>query len=164
MKRAIYPGSFDPVTLGHEDIIRRAAGMCDELIIAVGNNKAKNPLFSLDERVSMLKDVVESYDNVSVDTFDGLLVDFAAEKDAKIIVRGLRMISDFEFELQSAQTNSALNPQVETIFLCTNAAYSFLSSSAVRETGIFGGDVRGFVPEVVSDRVARKMREIYESK
>ena len=133
MKRAIYPGSFDPLTLGHLDMIKRSAKIVDELVIGVLNNSAKNSLFSLDERVSMIKEMTESMPNVTVASFDGLLVDYMKEINATIIVRGLRAVTDFEYELQIAQTNHVENPEVETIFLTTSLQYSYLSSTIVKE-------------------------------
>ena len=133
MKRAIYPGSFDPLTLGHLDMIERSAKIVDELVIGVLNNSAKNSLFSLDERVSMIKEMTESMPNVTVASFDGLLVDYMKEINATIIVRGLRAVTDFEYELQIAQTNHVENPEVETIFLTTSLQYSYLSSTIVKE-------------------------------
>ena len=132
MKRAIYPGSFDPLTLGHLDMIERSAKIVDELVIGVLNNSAKNSLFSLDERVSMIKEMTESMPNVTVASFDGLLVDYMKEINATIIVRGLRAVTDFEYELQIAQTNHVENPEVETIFLTTSLQYSYLSSTIVK--------------------------------
>lgn len=134
MKRAIYPGSFDPLTLGHLDMIKRSAKIVDELVIGVLNNSAKNSLFSLDERVSMIKEMTESMPNVTVASFDGLLVDYMKEINATIIVRGLRAVTDFEYELQIAQTNHVENPEVETIFLTTSLQYSYLSSTIVRSS------------------------------
>lgn len=133
MKRAIYPGSFDPLTLGHLDMIERSAKIVDELVIGVLNNSAKNSLFSLDERVSMIKEMTESMPNVTVASFDGLLVDYMKEINATIIVRGLRAVTDFEYELQIAQTNHVENPEVETIFLTTSLQYSYLSSTIVKD-------------------------------
>ena len=127
MKKAIYPGSFDPLTLGHLDIIERSARIVDELVVGVLNNSAKNSLFSLDERVSMIKEMTDSMPNVTVTSFNGLLVDYMREIDATIIVRGLRAVTDFEYELQIAQTNHVENPEVETIFLTTSLQYSYLS-------------------------------------
>lgn len=134
MKRAIYPGSFDPLTLGHLDMIKRSAKIVDELVIGVLNNSAKNSLFSLDERVSMIKEMTESMPNVTVASFDGLLVDYMKEINATIIVRGLRAVTDFEYELQIAQTNHVENPEVETIFLTTSLQYSYLSSTIVKSS------------------------------
>lgn len=159
MMRAIYPGSFDPVTFGHLDIIRRSSEIVDELIVGVLNNKAKTPLFSVEERVKMLNEVTRDMENVKIVPFEGLLIDFAAQMDARVIVRGLRAVTDFEYELQMSQTNHKLNPNVETLFLTTSLEYSYLSSSTVKEIAVFGGDITQFVPELVVDRVAEKMKE-----
>ena len=149
MKRAIYPGSFDPVTYGHIDIIERASGIFDELIVAVLNNKAKSPLFSVDERVNILSEVLKGISNVKLVSYEGLLVDFAIANDAKVIVRGLRAVTDFEFELQMAQTNNVLNKDVDTMFLTTSLKYAYLSSSTVKEVASYGGDISKFVPPYV---------------
>ena len=154
MKRAIYPGSFDPLTLGHLDMIERSAKIVDELVIGVLNNSAK--LFSLDERVSMIKEMTESMPNVTVASFDGLLVDYMKEINATIIVRGLRAVTDFEYELQIAQTNHVENPEVETIFLTTSLQYSYLSSTIVKEFASYGGDISKFVPARFIDRIYEK--------
>ena len=138
MKRAVYPGSFDPVTFGHLDIITRSAAIFDELIVGVLNNSEKNALFSVDERVSMLKELTKENPNVTVDSFDGLLVDYMKKSGATIIVRGLRAVTDFEYELQIAQTNHVEYPKAETVFLTTNLKYSYLSSSIVREFAAYG--------------------------
>lgn len=156
MKRAIYPGSFDPLTLGHLDMIKRSAKIVDELVIGVLNNSAKNSLFSLDERVSMIKEMTESMPNVTVASFDGLLVDYMKEINATIIVRGLRAVTDFEYELQIAQTNHVENPEVETIFLTTSLQYSYLSSTIVKEFASYGGDISKFVPARFIDRIYDK--------
>ncbi|MDY5986610.1 pantetheine-phosphate adenylyltransferase [Sporofaciens sp. SGI.106] len=155
--RAIYPGSFDPVTFGHLDIIRRAASLVDELIVGVLNNNAKSPLFSVEERVKMLVEVTKDINNVKIVPFEGLLVDFANRMEADMVVRGLRAITDFEYELQMAQTNHKLSPSVETIFLTTSLEYSYLSSTIVKEVAVFGGDISQFVPEIVIDRIQEKM-------
>lgn len=150
MKRAIYPGSFDPITYGHIDIIERAACIFDELIVGVLNNKSKTtPLFSVDERVNILNEVLGSLDNVKVLSYEGLLVDFAMENKANVIVRGLRAVTDFEYELQLAQTNNVLNAGVDTVFLTTSLEYAYLSSSTVREVASYGGDISKFVPPFV---------------
>lgn len=159
MLRAIYPGSFDPVTKGHLDIIERAAAIADELIVGVLQNKAKSPLFSVEERVTMLKEVTKNIKNVKIVPFEGLLIDFAKQMDAKVIVRGLRAITDFEYELQMSQTNRKLNADVETIFLTTNLEYSYLSSTTVKEVASFGGDITQFVPKIVADKITEKMKE-----
>ena len=159
MLRAIYPGSFDPVTLGHLDIIKRSASMVDELIVGVLNNKAKSPLFSVEERVKMLEEVTKELPNVKVIPFAGLLVDFARQTEAKMIIRGLRAITDFEYELQMSQMNRKLEENVETVFLTTNLEYSYLSSSMVKEVAAFGGDISQLVPALVADKVNEKMKE-----
>ena len=156
MKKAIYPGSFDPLTLGHLDIIERSARIVDELVVGVLNNSAKNSLFSLDERVSMIKEMTDSMPNVTVTSFNGLLVDYMREIDATIIVRGLRAVTDFEYELQIAQTNHVENPEVETIFLTTSLQYSYLSSTFVKEFASYGGDLSKFVPARFIDRIYDK--------
>ena len=156
MLRAIYPGSFDPLTLGHLDIIERSARIVDELVVGVLNNSAKNSLFSLDERVSMIKEMTDSMPNVTVTSFNGLLVDYMREIDATIIVRGLRAVTDFEYELQIAQTNHVENPEVETIFLTTSLQYSYLSSTIVKEFASYGGDLSKFVPARFIDRIYDK--------
>ena len=159
MLRAIYPGSFDPVTNGHIDIIRRAAAISDELIVGVLQNKAKSPLFSVEERVIILCEVTKNLKNVKIIPFEGLLIDFAAQMDAKVIVRGLRAITDFEYELQMSQTNRKLNADIETLFLTTSLEYSFLSSTTVKEVASFGGDISQFVPDFVAEKVTEKIRE-----
>ncbi|RHN12071.1 pantetheine-phosphate adenylyltransferase [Roseburia intestinalis] len=156
MKKAIYPGSFDPLTLGHLDIIERSARIVDELVVGVLNNSAKNSLFSLDERVSMIKEMTDSMPNVTVTSFNGLLVDYMREIDATIIVRGLRAVTDFEYELQIAQTNHVENPEVETIFLTTSLQYSYLSSTIVKEFASYGGDLSKFVSARFIDRIYDK--------
>ena len=156
MKRAIYPGSFDPVTHGHVDIILRSSKIVDRLIVGVLNNSAKKSLFSVEERVSMLKELTKDLPNVEVTSFDGLLVDYMREIDASIIVRGLRAVTDFEYELQIAQTNHIENTDIETIFLTTNLQYSYLSSTIVKEFASYGGDISKFVPEQFVDRIYEK--------
>lgn len=158
MIRAIYPGSFDPVTYGHLDIIRRSSGLVDELIVGVLNNNAKSPLFSVEERVKILDEVVKNLQNVKVVPFEGLLVEFAKRMDARMIVRGLRAITDFEYELQMAQTNQKLSGDLETVFLTTSLQYSYLSSTTVKEVAAFGGDISQFVPETVIDRIQEKIK------
>lgn len=159
MLRAIYPGSFDPVTNGHIDIIKRTAAISDELIVGVLQNKAKSPLFSVEERVIILREVTKNLKNVKIIPFEGLLIDFAAQMDAKVIVRGLRAITDFEYELQMSQTNRKLNADIETLFLTTSLEYSFLSSTTVKEVASFGGDISQFVPDFVAEKVTEKIRE-----
>ncbi len=156
--KAIYPGSFDPVTLGHLDIIERAAKIYDELIVGVLGNNKKSPLFSSEERVNMLKEVTAHLSNVEVISYDGLLVDAARENGAHVIVRGLRAITDFEYELQMAQTNRTLYKDVDTMFLTTSVEYSFLSSTTVKEVAYFGGDISKFVPECVVDKLNNRIK------
>lgn len=158
MKKAIYPGSFDPLTLGHMDIIKRSAKIVDELVVGVLNNSAKNSLFSLEERVSMIKEMTAPIPNIAVTSFDGLLVDYMKEIDATIIVRGLRAVTDFEYELQIAQTNHVENPDVETIFLTTSLQYSYLSSTIVKEFASYGGNISNFVPAQLIDRIYGKYK------
>lgn len=159
MIRAIYPGSFDPVTLGHLDIIKRSAEKVDELIIGVLNNNTKNPLFTVEERVEMLIELTKDYENVKVEAFSGLSVEFVKKKNANVIIRGLRAISDFDYELQMAQTNRKLYPEADTMFLTTSLEYAYLSSTTVKEVAYFNGDITGFVPPNVIDRVYNRVWE-----
>ena len=159
MLKAIYPGSFDPVTRGHYDIICRSCKIVDKLIVGVLNNKAKMPLFSVEERVKMLKEVTKDLGNVKVVPFDGLLVEFARQQKARLVIRGLRAITDFEYELQMAQTNHKLEPSVETVFLTTSLEYSYLSSTIVKEEAFYHGDISKFVPDVVRERIREKMNQ-----
>ena len=156
-KIAVYPGTFDPVTYGHLDIVRRSAQLFDEVVIGVLNNSAKTPLFSADERVKILEKTTEEIPNVRVDQFNGLSVDFARKWEAVVIVRGLRLITDFEFELQMAQTNRKLAPEVDTTFLYTSLQYSYLSSTTVREVAGFGGNISEFVPPYVVEQIHKKL-------
>ena len=157
MKIAVYPGSFDPITCGHLDVITRAAKIVDKLIIGVLNNSAKNALFTPDERVELIKRVVKDIPNVEVSSFSGLTVDFAKENGATILVRGLRAVTDFEYELQIAQTNHKLNPDIDTIFFTTSVQYSYLSSSIAKEVASFGGSVHDLLPEEIIDTVTEKL-------
>ena len=159
MLKGIYPGSFDPVTYGHLDVIERSSKLVDELIVGVLNNKAKSPLFSAEERVRMLNEVTKDMPNVMVVPFEGLLVDFARKMDAGLVIRGLRAITDFEYELQMAQTNHKRQPDVETVFLTTSLDYSYLSSTTVKEVAAFGGDISQFVPGIVADLIEEKMNK-----
>lgn len=160
MSISIYPGSFDPVTLGHIDIIKRAAKMTDMLIVGVLKNSAKRGLFTIEEREDMLRQVTKDIPNIEIKSFDGLLVDFAKENNANTIVRGLRAITDFDYELQMAQTNRALYEGADTIFIPTSIEYSFLSSTTVREIASFGGDISKFVVPYVEE----KLKEKYNTK
>ena len=159
LSRAIYPGSFDPVTFGHIDIIKRSSEMFDEVIVGVLNNSAKNPLFTAEERKQMLEQAVEEYKNVSVISFDGLLIDYMMQNDISIIVRGLRAITDFEYELQIAQSNRKVSKyKIDTVFLTTSIEYSYLSSSIVREYASYGTDVSDFVPEHVVKKLENRFK------
>lgn len=158
MTRAVYPGSFDPVTNGHIDIIERASGMFDELVVGVLNNNAKTVMFSAEERVKMITEVTSHLKNVRVTSFDGLAVDFAHMENAKILVRGLRAVTDFEYELQLAQTNRVISPDVDTVFLTTNLKYSYLSSSVVKEIASYRGDISQFVDPRVEEKIRGKIK------
>lgn len=156
MTLAIYPGSFDPVTNGHLDIIERACHLFEHVIVAVSINSLKNPLFTLEERKEMLSEALQPHKNVSVDSFEGLTVEYTARKNAQVIIRGLRAISDFENEFQMALTNKKLQPSIETVFMMSQAQWSFLSSSTVREVGQLGGCISDFVPKIVEERLREK--------
>jgi len=149
MRTVIYPGSFDPLTNGHLDIIQRAARLFDRVIVAVASNESKHPLFTLDERSALVRSVVSTLPNVEVDSFDGLLVEYVSSRSGQAIIRGLRAVSDFEFEFQLALMNRKLDERVETIFMMPKDTYTFLSSRIVKEIARLGGDVRPFVPDVV---------------
>jgi pantetheine-phosphate adenylyltransferase len=154
---AIYPGSFDPITNGHLDLIERGAALVDKLIVAILSNESKQPLFSVAERIEMLKEVVRDYPNVEVDSFHGLLVDYAADKGATVILRGIRAISDYEYELQMALMNRRLRPEIETVFLMAGEAYSFISSRLVKEIIGLGGNLLGLVPPTVEARLKSRI-------
>lgn len=160
MITGLYPGSFDPVTLGHLDVIQRSSRMVDQLIIGVLNNSAKNPLFDVEERVEMLKIAARGLANVSVEAFDGLTVEFAKSRNATVMFRGLRAVTDFEYEIQIAQTNHALNPEIDTVFLTTSVQYSYLSSSIVKEVASYGGSIEKFVPQSILPIVLEKFKTI----
>lgn len=159
MKRAIYPGSFDPITLGHVDVIQRGTQVFDEVIVAVANNDAKQPLFTAEERIDMIRHALGTKKGVTVIQLDGLLVDYARHDGIKIILRGLRAVSDFEFEFQMALANRRLFPQIETIYMTPKEEYSFLSSRIVKEIARLGGDVSQFVPPIVSSRLKAKYQK-----
>ena len=158
MRRAVCPGSFDPVTNGHLDIIRRAAVLFDEVVVAVGVNKSKNRLFTAEERIEMITEAVEPLPNVTVDAFEGLLTDFCRDRGVVAIVKGLRAVSDFDYELQMAQMNASLT-DVETVFVPTSPEYSFLASSLVKEVAMFGGDVSSLIPAFVNERLTARLAE-----
>ena len=153
---AVYPGSFDPATYGHLDVIRRASVSFDKVIVGVLHNSAKSPLFSVEERVNILEKATKDMPNVTVKAFEGLSVNFARENHAQVIVRGLRAVTDFEFELQMAQTNRVLEPEVDTTFLITSLEYAYLSSTVVKEVAAFGGDIHKFVPDFVEKEIRAK--------
>ena len=159
MRRAIYPGSFDPFTNGHLDVVQRAAKLFDEVVVAVANNEAKHPLFSQEERLQMVRTAVAKMPNVKADAFDGLLVDYVARKKARAIVRGLRAISDFEFEFQLALMNRKLDENIETIFMMPKDTYTFIRSRIVKEIAHLGGDVRQFVPANVQAALKQKFKK-----
>ncbi|MGH8728433.1 MAG: pantetheine-phosphate adenylyltransferase [Burkholderiales bacterium] len=156
MKRAVYPGTFDPITRGHEDIARRASLLFDSLIVAVADSRSKSPYFPLQERVAMAREVLHDQSNITVKGFDGLLMDFVREHDAKIILRGLRAVSDFEYEFQLAGMNRKLYPDVETVFMTPGEQYLFISASMVREIAALGGDIGGFVHPSIAARLAKE--------
>jgi len=158
MKRAIYAGTFDPVTLGHLDVIKRSSKMFDELIVGILYNVTKSPSFSVEERIEMINEVIKDIPNVKVATYDGLLIDFAKKENANFIVRGLRAITDFDYELQMAQTNRIMAPEIDTLFLTTSLEYSYLSSSTVREVASFGGDISHFVPSEIEGRILDRFK------
>ncbi len=159
MSIAVYPGSFDPITCGHLDIIRRGSTMFDEVIIAVLNNSTKKPLFSAEERVQLIEKSTADLPNCRAVHFDGLLVDFAAQQGAKVVIKGLRAISDFEYEFQMALLNKKLNPGIETLFMVTNANYSYISSSIVKEIANLGGDFTELVPKEIYEDVKQKIEK-----
>ena len=159
MRIGVYPGTFDPITNGHLDIIKRSAKMFDKLVVGVLANNSKTPLFSAEERVNMLQEATSHLDNVEVMSFKGLLVDFVQETNASVVVRGLRAITDFEYELQMAQTNHVLKDDMDTIFLTTSLKYSYLSSSTVKEVARWGGDISEFVPPNVVEKVRDKYND-----
>ncbi|MEF8715111.1 MAG: pantetheine-phosphate adenylyltransferase [Accumulibacter sp.] len=157
---AIYAGTFDPMTRGHEDLVRRAACLFDRVIVAIAQNQPKRPFFSLAERVDMAREILACYPNAEVCGFDGLLMDFLHAKGAKVIIRGLRAVSDFDYEFQMAGMNRNLFPEVETVFLTPGEQYLFISATMVREIAVLGGDVSKFVQPAISDRLAKRVREI----
>jgi len=159
MVTAVYPGTFDPLTRGHEDLVRRASGLFDKLVVGVADSKNKKPFFSLEERLSIANEVLGHYPNVQVESFSGLLKDFVRQNNARVIVRGLRAVSDFEYEFQMAGMNRRLNPDVETVFLMASEGVQFISSRFVKEIGKLGGEIGQFVPPRVVERLKKKFAE-----
>jgi len=159
LKIFVYPGSFDPVTNGHLDIIERASKICDKLIVAVLVNRNKSPVFSLEERVAFLKEVLNGKPNIEIAAFSGLLVDFMKKNGATTIIKGLRAVSDFEYEFQMALLNKHIDNNIETLFMMTGINYSYLSSSAVRELASHGGNIKGLVPDIIIDKIYKKFEE-----
>ena len=158
MRIAVCPGSFDPATNGHIDIIKRSAALFDKVIVAVVHNPSKYSLFTLEERMELLKRTCGSIENVEIDSFSGLLMDYVKSKNANVIVRGLRAVSDFEYELQMALMNKKLSPEVETVFMMTNSKYSYLSSSLVKEVASLGGCIKGLVPEIIEEELHKRFQ------
>ena len=157
---AVYPGTFDPITLGHEDLARRASRLFDRVIVAVADSRAKMPFFTLDERVEMVRDVLKDLHNVEVTGFSGLLMKFVQERGARVVVRGLRAVSDFEYEFQLAGMNRGMYPDVETLFLTPGEQFMFISATIVREISVLGGDTTKFVPASVSERLKVKIKQL----
>ncbi|MCK5580683.1 MAG: pantetheine-phosphate adenylyltransferase [Candidatus Omnitrophica bacterium] len=162
MHMAIYPGSFDPITNGHIDLIHRATKMFDKVIVAVAKNGHKKPLFSFDERFTMLERALEGIEGIEIDKFEGLVIDYAHKKKVGVLIRGLRMISDFEYEFQMALTNRRLATDVETVFLMPSENYSFLSSSLIKEAAALGADTSSFVPDFIGERLRERLKEVYD--
>lgn len=158
MKRAIYPGTFDPITYGHVDIIKRSSKLCDELVVAVAYHTAKTPVFSIDERVEMIKSVTKDFKNVRVECFEGMLVDFVHSHKANALIRGLRTFSDFEYEFQLALTNRRLAPDIETVFIMSSVENTFVSGSLLKQIASIGGDLSAFVPECIADKLKGKLK------
>jgi len=159
-RKVVYPGTFDPMTLGHEDLVRRGAKLFDHLVLAIADSKAKRPFFTLDERVEIAREVLADVKNVTVMGFSGLLMDFVQQQEARIVMRGLRAVSDFEYEFQLAGMNRGLYPNVETIFLTPGEQHMFISATIVREISVLGGDVRKFVNPVVAKRLKAKIKQM----
>lgn len=157
MKIAIFPGTFDPLTLGHYDLIKRAAKLFDKLIVLIGKNTGKNPLFSVEERIDMINECVQPFGNVEVASFDGLTVDFAEKNNAIVLIRGVRAFSDFEYELQMALMNRKLNSEIETMFLMPKNEYSFINSSLIKSVAKAGGNIKQFVPESIGTQLLDKI-------
>jgi pantetheine-phosphate adenylyltransferase len=160
MTRAVYPGTFDPLTRGHEDLVRRACGLFSEVVVGVADSRGKRPFFTLDERIRMARDVLAAYPNCKVCGFSGLLRDFVEAQGAKVIIRGLRAVSDFEYEFQMAGMNRQLIPEVETVFLTPEEKYQFISATIVREIAVLNGDVSKFVHPLVNERLREKVKQL----
>ena len=158
-KIAVYPGSFDPITNGHLDIIKRASRIFDKVYVSILVNSSKNSAFSLEERLEMIKQVTAEYDNVVVDSFSGLLVNYLKEKNASVIIRGLRAVSDFEYEFQMALMNHKLEKNIETLFMMTSGKYSYLSSSIVKEIAQYGGNLKDLVPDILIEKITEKLKK-----
>jgi len=158
MIKAVYPGTFDPITKGHLDVIKRASKLFSKIVILVANHNEKNPLFTVTERKEMIREATKMLKNVSVDSYDGLLVHYAKKKNIKVIIRGLRAISDFEYEFQMALMNRKISPEVETIFLVPHESFTYLSSSLIKEIISVGGDISAFVPPVVNEYLKEKLK------
>ncbi|MBN1353295.1 MAG: pantetheine-phosphate adenylyltransferase [Candidatus Omnitrophica bacterium] len=159
-RKAVYPGTFDPVTCGHLDIIERAAKIYDRVFVSVAHSAEKTPLFSVKERVLMIREATSHLKNVEVEDFEGLVIDYARKKKTRVIIRGLRMISDFEYEFQMALTNRKLADDIETIFMMTRENYAYLSSKLIKEAAVLGADVTGFVPDIVAKRLNKKLSKL----
>lgn len=157
-KKAVYPGTFDPMTLGHEDLVRRAARLFDHVVLAVADSKTKRPLFTLAERIDMARDALKDVKNVSVEGFSGLLMQFVREHEARVVLRGVRAVSDFDYEFQLAGMNRKMHPEVETVFMTPGEEYMFLSATLVREISVMGGDVSKFVSPVIAGRLRQKIQ------
>ena len=158
MRVCIYPGSFDPITNGHLDIIERASKIFDKLIVSVVENPSKQPVFTLKERVELIKECVKVYENIEVDSFTGLLTDYVKEKGASTIVKGLRIVADFEYEFQMALLNKSISPEIETIFMMTNSKYSYISSTMIKEIARLGANLDEFVPKIIKEKLLYKLR------
>ena len=159
-KKAVYPGTFDPMTLGHEDLARRAARLFDHVVLAVADSKTKRPLFTLAERIDMAREALSDVKNVTIEGFSGLLMQFVIAHDARVVLRGVRAVSDFDYEFQLAGMNRKMHPEVETVFMTPGEEYMFLSATLVREISVMGGDVSKFVSSVVADRLKAKIKDL----
>jgi len=159
-KKAVYPGTFDPMTRGHEDLVRRAAGLFDHVVLAVADSKTKKPLFTLAERIDMAREALKDVKNVSIEGFSGLLMQFVREKDARVVLRGVRAVSDFDYEFQLAGMNRKMHPEVETVFMTPGEEYMFLSATLVREISVMGGDVSKFVSPAIAARLKGKIKDL----